>query len=107
MTQSARIVSLIDPVGIRIKEFGGIWKVNGQQIDINDPATNRGVWTISRNGRRAVLEVSQDLTIVDDEIVSGAQVSRSLLVEAAVISMPEAKASAWARTGNESSRIIV
>lgn len=107
LSQSARILSLIDPVGIQIKGLRGIWKMNGQQMDINDATRNRGVWTISRNGRRAVLEVSDGFTMGDDDIVSGAQVSRALFVGATVISAPETIAPAWARTGQESSRMIL
>ncbi len=107
LSQSDRILSLIDPVGIQINELRGIWKINGQQIDINDATSNSGVWTISRNGRRAVLEVKDGLTMGDDEMVTGAQVSRALFVGATVISAPEINAPAWARTGQESSRMIV
>ena len=107
LSQADRAISLTDPAGIRIKELQGIWKINGTQIDINSPADNQGSWTVTRNGRRAVLDTSNGLTMGDAEIVSGAQVAHALFVEATVISAPENIVPAWARTGNESSRIIV
>jgi hypothetical protein len=107
LAQSDRVISLVDPVGIRILELRGIWKRNGQQIDINDATQHSDVWSISRNGRRAVLNVGSGLTMGDDPIVSGAQVARALFVGASVISAPSSKLPAWAKTGHESSRVIV
>ena len=106
LAQSDRVFSLIDPAGIRIKELRGIWKIDGRQININDPDTNQGVWIVSRNGRRATLTATGGLTIVDDPIISGAQVAKTLAVEASVISAPESKTPAWAKTGHESTRMI-
>ena len=102
-----RVVALEDPVGIRIIELGGIWKLDGQQIDINDAAQNQGVWKITRNARRASLNVTPILTLGDDPIITGTQVSRVLRVGARVVSAPEAGVPPWARTGQESSRQIV
>jgi hypothetical protein len=100
-------MSLQDPVGIRILKLQGNWKLNGQQIDINDPSQNQGAWLISRNGRRAVLDVSKGVTMGDDSITTGTQVSTRLQVGATVISAPEAVLPAWAKMGQESSRQIV
>jgi hypothetical protein len=102
-----RVLSLEDPVGIRLLQLGGIWKFDGRQIDINDPNQNRGTWTITRNGRRARLNVSTALTFGDDKVVSGAQVARVLRVGVGVISAPETAVPPWARTGQESTRQIV
>jgi hypothetical protein len=96
---------LDDPVGIRILSLEGIWKRNGAQIDINDPGQSGSYWKISRNGRRGVLTVA-GLTIGDDPIESGAQVANQLVVGAKVISAPEKDLPEWARTGQESSRVI-
>ena len=106
LAQSNRVLSILDPAGIRIMRLDGIWKRQGQVIDINDLRSNGGVWTVTRNGRRAVLDVSQGITIGDDRITTGAQVSRALLVGADAISAPSAKVPAWAQTGHESSRMI-
>ncbi len=100
-------LSLQDPVGIQIKRLVGTWKIDGQEIgDINDPDRNQGAWVISRNGRRAVLEVSKGVTIGDTVITSGAQVAAQLQVGADVISAPESVLPDWAKTGEESSRLI-
>ena len=96
-----------DPVGIQLLELGGIWKFNGQQIDINDPSHNHDTWAIIRNGRRGVLNVSPSLTLADDEVVSGAQIAKVLRVAAAIVSAAETDVPPWARTGQESARQIV
>ena len=51
-------------------------------VDVNDPAANQGVWTITRGGRRAVLKVVPGLMLDDDKIESGAQVAAVLSVVA-------------------------
>jgi len=102
-----RVLTLADPAGIRVIELGGNWKFDGQQIDINDAGEHHDVWKISRNGRRATLNVTPLLTLDDDPIVSGTQVSRVLRVGAQVVSALETDVPAWARTGQESSRQIV
>ena len=84
-------MSLQDPIGIKILKLQGNWKISGQQIDINDPSQNHGAWVISRNGRRAVLDVSKGVNIGDELITTGTQVSTRLQVGATVISSaPEA-----------------
>lgn len=99
--RSSRGISLPDPVGIRIVELGGIWKINGQRIEINDPAENQGTWVVSRGGRRGVLTVVPGLTLEGREITSGTQVSTQLTVAADVITAPEDTLPDWAKTGQE------
>lgn len=99
-------MTLADPAGIEILKLQGIWKLAGRQIDINDPNANQGLWRIMRNGRRAVLEVPSDLTIVDDPITGGTQVAAKLLVGATVNAAPEQSLPVWARLGQESSRML-
>lgn len=92
-------LSLQDPVGVRITDLTGIWKVDGRQVDINDPADNGGVWTVSRNGRRGVLELSKNVTMGDDPITSGAQIATALEVAADVIYAPMTFLPVWAKSG--------
>lgn len=107
LVTAQRALSLEDPVGVEILQLDGVWKIGGNQVDINDAATNQGAWIISRNGRRGVLDVAKGVTAGDQEIVSGAQVATSLVVGATVVSAPENTLPAWARTGQESTRAIV
>lgn len=90
LVRNAHCLSLQDPFGIKILKLEGIWKIGGKEIDINNPKENLGVWSISRNGRRAVLDVSKGVTIENTTITSGAQVATKLRVSAAVISAPKA-----------------
>ncbi|WP_017318538.1 hypothetical protein [Mastigocladopsis repens] len=99
-------LSLQDPVGIKMLRLEGLWNIKGQQIDINDPSENQGAWVISRNGRRAVLDVTQEVTIENTTITTGAQVAAKLTVGADVIAAPESVLPDWAQTGEESSRLI-
>jgi hypothetical protein len=100
--RSSRAISLVDPVGIRIKELTGNWEIGGVSVDINDESDNQEVWVISRNGRRAVLDLTKGVvTLGGDTITSGAQVSNALQVEADVISAPESSLPDWAKTGQE------
>jgi Putative peptidoglycan binding domain len=78
------VLSLSDPVGIRIVTLQGMWKINNVQIDINDPAKNQGAWQVSRNGHRAVLKNLPGLTVDGSPITTGAQVARRLQVGARV-----------------------
>jgi len=107
LARSENGLSLKDPVGVRMIKLEGIWKINGQQVDINNLNQNLGAWVISHNGRRAVLDVSKGVTIGDDVITTGTQVSTRLLLGAEAISAPEDVLPTWARTGQESSRRIV
>ncbi|MBW3600214.1 MAG: hypothetical protein KY475_23440 [Planctomycetes bacterium] len=94
--------SLRDPVGIRIDKLLGVWKQNGTVIDVNDSAANGGVWSISRNGRRAVLSVGAGLTVNDAPLTTGAQVSRVLQVSADLLTARDSDLPDWAMVGNES-----
>lgn len=99
-------LSFPDPVGIRIMELRGTWKINGKKININDPNENQGAWVVSRNGRRGVLDVTKGVSIEDNSITSGTQISTRLQVCADVISVPEDILPDWAKTGQESSRVL-
>ena len=102
LARTPRALSLADPVGISIRRLGGIWKLNGRQIDINALGSNDGTWTVSRNGRRAMLDTQGGaLTMGDDEIVTGTQVSRVLFVGAEVISAHDVEVPEEFRLGQE------
>jgi len=99
---SARAISLVDPTGIRVKELLGSWEIGGISVDINDTKDNQGAWLLSRNGRRAVLDLTKGVVkLGGNTITSGAEVSTELQVEANVISAPEASLPTWAKTGQE------
>lgn len=87
-----RDLTLVDPVGVKIIELRGIWKINGTQIDINDPSANQGAWTVSRNGRRGVLDLTSGLTLGDSHVRSGTEVSRQLVVGVDVLSSKKTSA---------------
>ena len=99
---AGHVLTLADPVGIVLEALGGIWKIGGHQIDINDhPA-----WRILRNGRRAILDIADAMTLDDEPIRFGAQVAATLRVSATVISEAAADVPLWARAGQESTRAI-
>ena len=104
LARGGRSLSLADPVGIAVARLGGIWRVNNQDIDVNDPETNQGVWTVTRTGRRGVLKVLPGLLLDDAPITSGAQVAALLRVKASVISAADADLPEWARVGQENSQ---
>jgi len=95
--------TLRDPAGIRLVTLKGAWKIGNTAIDVNEPASNQGVWHVSRNGRRGVLNVIQGLKLDGEPIVSGAQVSRKLSVAADLLAAPNAALPEPARIGEESS----
>lgn len=96
-------ISLKDPVGIQITQLLGTWTVNNRLVDTSDSTSNQGLWTIERNGRRAVLDLSVgDVRLAGGLVVSGSQVARNVLVTAEVIGTDETNLPAWARTGQES-----
>jgi hypothetical protein len=99
-----RGISLVDPVGIEIVRLGGIWRIGSTALDINNPAGNQQVWTVSRRGRRAVLKVVPNLTLDDEPVTSGAQVASVLKVQAVVVSASEADMPEWSRIGQENSQ---
>ena len=99
--RGSRALSLADPVGIKILKLAGIWEVDGERIAINNPDRNRGIWQVSRNGRRAVLNVVPGLTLDSRPILTGTQVSTKLSVGVDVMTAPEEALPEWARTGQE------
>lgn len=98
--------SLEDPAGIRIINLdpNANWTLNGQAIDINNPAANQGLWSVSRNGRRGVFNLQGDVRVGGNKITTGAQLSQLLFVGADVIHAPDAALPEWARAGHEGSR---
>ncbi|MDI2077404.1 hypothetical protein [Bradyrhizobium sp. Mp27] len=98
--------SLDDPAGIRISKLepNAQWTLDGQAIDINDPATNQGIWVVSRNGRRGVFNLRDNLRVDGNRIQTGAQLSKLLIVGASVIHAPDAALPGWAQAGHEGSR---
>ena len=94
--------SFKDPAGVVIRSLSGSWSVGGQPIDINDKDANRGAWTVSRNGGRAVLKVSDDLRLNDQPVRSGAEVADNLSVAADLLAAANTALPVWARTGSES-----
>ncbi|MGF1516171.1 MAG: hypothetical protein ACFB5Z_21080 [Elainellaceae cyanobacterium] len=102
MARADRAISLLDPVGVKIKALLGSWDLDDVAIDINDEATSKGAWTISRNGRRAVLDLTKGSIAAGGSVItSGAQVANELQVEADVISAPDSGLPTWARMGRE------
>jgi hypothetical protein len=101
--------SLQDPAGIHIigLDDGGLWTVDGEQVAINDPVANKGVWKVTRNGRRAVFSFQRQVKFAGASITSGAQLSNLLFVGADVIHAPDAALPEWARAGNERTRMPV
>lgn len=102
--RSSRAISLVDSVGIKIKQLLGGWEIGGVSVNMNDTMDNQGAWIVSRNSRRAVLDVTKGVTLGGSPITSGAQVSNELQVDADVISAPESSLPDWAKTGQESMR---
>jgi hypothetical protein len=98
-----------DPCGIRILRLDpvGRWTVDGQVVDINDPAANRGLWAVTRNGRRGVFTFRGDVRLDGGKIQTGAQLSNQLIVGSSVIHAPNAALPDWARLGNEGTRAPV
>ena len=103
LARNGNSLSLVDPVGIVIKTLAGIWRVGNNEVDINNAATNGGIWKITRSGRRAELKVSPTLRLDDAPIVSGAQVAALLSVQSVVVSAADTALPDWARVGQESS----
>lgn len=100
--RNALAISLSDPAGVRMLRMEGVWRINAQQMaDINDPDHNQGIWVVSRNDRRGVLNVVDGLTLDGNPITSGTQVSRKLRVEAKLLTATENALPDWARRGNE------
>jgi len=104
LARGSRSLSLVDPVGIQIARLAGVWRVKNQEIDVNEPDSNEGVWAVTRTGRRGVLKVVQGLLLDDTPITSGAQVAAALRVKAAVVSAADDDLPEWARLGQEGSQ---
>ena len=102
IARAKRGLALRDPVGVEIVRLTGVWKRNGTEIDINNPAQSQ-IWSVTRTGRRAVLKNVAGLTVDDDPITSGSQVAARLSVRAVVVSAPESDLPEWSRVGQESS----
>lgn len=94
--------TLRDPGGVRMVEMKGVWKVNNTVININDPTNNQGAWTVTRNGRRAVLKVVAGLKMDTKPLVTGAQISRNLTVASDLLAIQNSALPDWARIGEES-----
>jgi hypothetical protein len=104
LARAKRGLAFADPVGIQIEGLGGIWRIGNTQFDVNVPAANQGVWTITRGGRRAVLKVVPGLMLDDEKVDSGAQLAAVLSVIAQAVSAAEADLPAWSRVGQEQSQ---
>jgi len=106
LARKGRSFSLQDPAGIRIigLDPAGRWTVNGQGVDMNNDAANRGIWKVTRNGRRGTFTFQDDVRLGGARINTGADLARQLIVGAAVIHAPNAALPEWARIGNEGLR---
>jgi hypothetical protein len=82
---NGNVISLSDPVGIRMIKLLGTWRINGEPIDINDPQKNQGVWQISRGQHRGMLKNVPGLTLDNAPITTGAQVAKKFQVGADVV----------------------
>lgn len=94
--------TLKDPAGVRIVRLEGEWRIGNAVIDVNDPATNQGVWTLGRGGRRGELKIVPGLKIDGEAIATGAQVARKLRVTADLLAAGNAALPDWARISAES-----
>lgn len=101
--RAKRSFSLIDPIGIFIDRLSGNWTLDGTPIDMNDQSAADRPWQVSRNGRRATLQVKGggELLLDGDSIESGAQVADKLFVAATVATASDDDLPEWARTGKE------
>ncbi|NJR67891.1 MAG: peptidoglycan-binding protein [Synechococcales cyanobacterium CRU_2_2] len=87
-----RALSLRDPARIRILELQGIWRLNGERVDVNVAPTGGrqtpAIWSLSRGEQRAVLRNLPGLTLDGAPITSGAQVARKVQVGADILVVP-------------------
>lgn len=100
-------LTLADPVGIEIARLSGIWRIGDNEIDVNDPSSNSGVWKVTRGGRRGELRVVSGLRLDDSPVTSGAQVAAALRVKASVLVAADADLPEWARLGQEGSQRLL
>jgi hypothetical protein len=103
LARGDRSFCLQDPCGIRIigLDPAGQWKVDNQAVNINDEANNRGIWKVSRNGRRGIFAFQGDVRLAGGRIQTGTALSEQLIVGADVVHAPNAALPEWARRGNE------
>ena len=99
-------ITLKDSAGIRIINLDGRWQVDGRTVDINNEVENQGIWSVSRNGRRATLNLEQNVTLEGHSVTTGAQVARLLVVGSDILATPETALPDWAKKGNEGIRGI-
>jgi len=104
LARNDRSLALADPCGIEIASLAGIWRIGDEVIDINDGTSNKGIWKVTRSGRRGELILPADLLLDDAPITSGAHVAAALRVKASVISAANADLPEWARLGHENSQ---
>ena len=92
-----------EPCRVRILDLdrAGQWTVDGQAIDINDEAANRGIWKVMRTGRRGVFTFQGDVRLAGTRLQTGAALSDQLNVGADIVHAPNAALPEWARRGNE------
>jgi hypothetical protein len=107
LARGNRSFSLEDPGGVRVLGLdpAGQWTVDGEDVDMNDAANNRGIWKVTRNGRRGTFTFHGDVRLAGERITTGTDLSRQLIVGATVIHAPSAALPDWARIGNEQLRI--
>ena len=98
-----QVLSATDPIGVTIVKLRGNWSMNGQSIDMANAQDGNGanLWQLSRGGRRATLLVPPGLELNGQAVVSGAQVSREVIVAADVTHAPSPAVPVAFRTGNE------
>lgn len=78
-------IGLASPPGVKLLSLAGIWKLNGEPIDINDAQANQGTWIVSDDARRGTLVNQAGLTLDGAPITTGAQVAKKLQVGAEVL----------------------
>jgi hypothetical protein len=107
LARGGRSFALQDPCGIRIRglDTSGQWTVDGQPIaDINDENANRGVWKITRNGRRGTFTAQGDVRLAGAAIRTGADLAEQLIVGTDLVQAPDSALPEWARRGQEGLR---
>jgi hypothetical protein len=109
LARADRSFSLEDPCGVRIigLDPAAQWTVDGQTVDMNDEANNRGIWKVTRNGRRGTFTFQGDVRLAGGKIATGTDLSRQLIVATTVVHAPNAALPEWARLGNEQLRAPV
>jgi hypothetical protein len=109
LARGDRSFSLQDPAGVALLRLDGLglWSVDGQSVDINDEMSNKGVWKVTRNGRRGVFSFQRDVRFAGAPIHTGADLCNQLFVGADVVHAPNALLPEWARAGKEQLRALV